>query len=117
MMNASISCIAAGNQLAAMSYRCFVIGILQQSGRMLLRERWSAEDVGPALKWLRSENARGAHIFVRPHGEHVLSLLDDITSSAIVELRRAGFDLLSSSILRQAIFSRGSITDRSCVEN
>jgi hypothetical protein len=59
---------------------------------MLLRERWSAEQVESALKWLRRENARGAQIFVRPHGEHRLSLLDDLTSSAILELKHSGFD-------------------------
>jgi hypothetical protein len=43
------------------------IGVLQQDERMLLRDGWSAEKVLAALGWLRRENARGAHIFVRPH--------------------------------------------------
>ncbi len=91
-MSASITRIAARNQLAAMGCESFDIGVLQQRGRMLLRERWSAEHVESALKWLRPENARGAQIFVRPHGEHALSLLDDISSAAILELKHSGFD-------------------------
>jgi hypothetical protein len=91
-MSDSITSITARRQLAAMGSESFDIGVLRQSGRMLLRERWSAEHVVSVLKWLRRENARGGQIFVRPHGEHALSLLDDLTSSAIFELRHSGFD-------------------------
>ena len=91
MMSASISRIAVRNQLAAMRCDSFDIGVLQQSGRMLLREGWSAGQVESAIKWLQRENARGAQIFVRPHGEHPLSLLDDLASSAIFELKQSGF--------------------------
>jgi hypothetical protein len=91
-MSASITHIAALSQLAAMDCSCFDIGVFQQSGRMLLREGWSAGQVESAIKWLRRENARGAQIFVRPHGEHALSLLDDLSCSAILELKRSGFD-------------------------
>jgi len=91
-MSDSITRITARRQLAAMGSESFDIGVLRQSGRMLLRERWSAEHVVSVLKWLRRENARGGQIFVRPHGEHALSLLDDLTSSAIFELKHSGFD-------------------------
>src|SRR6266851_10014075 len=91
-MSDSITRITARRQLAAIGSESFDIGVLRQSGRMLLRERWSAEHVVSVLKWLRRENARGGQIFVRPHGEHALSLLDDLTSSAIFELKHSGFD-------------------------
>ena len=106
-MSASITRVAARRQLAAMGCDYFDIGILQQTGRMLLRERWSAEQVESALKWFRRENARGAQVFVRLHGEHALSLLDDVTSSAIFELKHSGFDPLWSSRLRRGIFRPG----------
>lgn len=35
---------------------------------------------------------RGAHIFVRPHGIHQLTLIDDLTSAAIIEMKRCGFE-------------------------
>jgi DNA primase RepB-like protein len=91
-MSASITRIAARNQLAAMGCACFDIGVLQQSGRMLLRESWSTAQIEAAIKWLGRENACGAQIFVRPHGEHALSLLDDLTFYAILALKRSGFD-------------------------
>jgi hypothetical protein len=46
--------------------------------------------IGAALKWLRRENARGAHIFVRPHGAHGLSLIDDLDADAIGSMKEVG---------------------------
>jgi RepB DNA-primase N-terminal domain len=91
-MSTEITRTIVVRQLAAMGASRFDIGVLQQTGRMLLREGWSAEQVDTAIKWLRSENARGAHIFVRPHGEHALSLLDDLTRAAISEMKQSGFE-------------------------
>lgn len=51
---------------------------------MLLRENWKRDRTKVALRWLRSENARGARIFGRPHGEHRLSLVEDFSSAIIV---------------------------------
>jgi hypothetical protein len=78
-------------QLAAMASGRFDIGVLQRSGRMLLRESWGPDRIEAAVKWLRHENARGAHIFVRPHGEHALSLVDDLTWATIADMIRSGF--------------------------
>jgi len=61
-------------QLAAMACDYFDVGVLQQDGRMLLREAWTASEIERAIQRLRRENARGAHIFVRPNGAHALSL-------------------------------------------
>ena len=79
-------------QLAAMLSGRFDIGVLQPSGRMLLREDWVLTRVDAAVKWLRLENARGANIFVRLHGEHPLSLIDDVNSAAVAEMVRSGFE-------------------------
>jgi DNA primase RepB-like protein len=74
-----------------MSCELFEIGILRPDGLMLLRSPWSAKQVDAALAWLRRENARGAHIFVRPHGAHALSLVDDLNAKAIARMTDAGF--------------------------
>ena len=58
---------------------------------MLLRSGWSADQIDAALAWLRRENARGAQIFVRPHGTHALSLVDDLSAEAIPRMTDAGF--------------------------
>jgi hypothetical protein len=79
-------------QLSAMGCEAFDIGVLRQSGRMLLRERWTQQQIVAAVPWLKHENARGGHIFVRPHGEHALSLLDDLTAEAVAAMEASGFE-------------------------
>ena len=78
-------------QLAAMACDYFEVGILRQDGRMVLREAWNATRIEQAIPSLRRENARGAHIFVRPHGAHALSLIDDLGVDAIAQMTGAGF--------------------------
>ena len=78
-------------QLAAMACDYFDIGILRPDGRMLLREAWTVRQIEQAIQRLRRENARGAHIFVRPHGTHALSLVDDLSVDAIARMTDAGF--------------------------
>ena len=75
-----------------MGCELFEIGVLHRDGRMLLRRGWSAERIDSALGWLRRENARGAHIFVRPDGPHALSLVDDLSSEAITRMTNTGFE-------------------------
>jgi hypothetical protein len=70
----------------------FDVGILRPDGRMLLSEAWTARQIEQAIQRLRRENARGAHIFVRPHGVHALSLVDDLGVDAIVRMTDAGFE-------------------------
>src|SRR6202050_4487032 len=78
-------------QLAAMASDYFDLGILRSDGRMLLQEAWTPTQIEQANQRLRCENARGAHIFVRPHGVHALSLVDDLGVDAIARMTDAGF--------------------------
>ncbi len=79
-------------QLGAMGCEAFDIGVLRQNGRMLLREGWTRKQILAAIPWLRYENARAAHIYVRPHGEHALTLLDDLTADALAAMQASGFE-------------------------
>jgi hypothetical protein len=74
-----------------MGCELYEIGVLRMDGRMLLRSGWSAGQIHAALAWLRRENARGAQIFVRPHGTHPLSLVDDLSAETIRRMTDAGF--------------------------
>lgn len=74
-----------------MGCELFEIGILRQNGHMVLRNRWNPAQIEATVGWLRRENARGAHIFVRPHGAHALSLLDDLSADAISGDETVGF--------------------------
>ena len=58
---------------------------------MLLRRGWRTEQIDAAVGWLRRENAHGAYVFVRPHGTHALSLVDDLGVDAIAGMTDAGY--------------------------
>jgi hypothetical protein len=90
-MSAAIARSAVHRQLRSMGCGLFDLGVFRPDGRMLLREGWKSERVEAALNWLRRENVRGAHIFVRPHGVHSLSLIDDLNSEAIIRMIDDGF--------------------------
>jgi len=90
-MSSSITRSVVRKQLRAMGCELFDIGILHPDGRMFLRAGWSVEHIDSALKRLRRENARGAHIFVRPNEAHTLSLIDDLSAETITRMTEAGF--------------------------
>src|SRR5260370_31487239 len=90
-MSSVISHSQVIRQLAAMACDYFDVGILRPDGRMLLSEAWTARQIEQAIQQVRRENARGAHIFVRPHGVHALSLVDDLGVDAIARMTDAGF--------------------------
>ena len=79
-------------QLLAMGGRRFDLGVRRDGGEMVLREGQDAFAVAEAVKWLRHENAKGAHVYIRPAGVHSLSLLDDLTAEAIERMKAEGFE-------------------------
>jgi RepB DNA-primase from phage plasmid len=79
-------------QLRAMSCERFDLGIRREAGVMILREGQVAIEIAEAIKWLRHENGKGAHIYIRPAGTHSLSLIDDLTADAIERMRADGFE-------------------------
>src|SRR5712691_4429572 len=79
-------------QLRAMGCERFDLGIKRDAGEMILREGQGAIEISAAIKWLRHENAKGAHIYVRPAGAHSLSLLDDLSAEAIERMKAEGFE-------------------------
>jgi hypothetical protein len=103
-------------QLTAMSCGSFEIGVLRRSGRMLLREGWTSQQIEAAIRWLRHENARGAEIFVRPHGVHSLTLIDDVNAAAIAQMKKSGFEpaviLETSTANFQVWLNHGRVLDR-----
>ena len=79
-------------QLRAMSCERFDLGIRREAGEMILREGQGAIEIEEAIKWLRHENGKGAHIYIRPAGVHSLSLIDDLTADTIERMRADGFE-------------------------
>jgi hypothetical protein len=82
-------------QIAAMSCESFEVGVFQPEtpetdARMLLRV-WRRDALLHSVSWLFFQNQVGRHIYIRPHGEHNLSLVDDLTSDQIAAMGRNGF--------------------------
>jgi RepB DNA-primase N-terminal domain len=79
-------------QLRATGCGRFDLGIKRDAGEMILRAGQGAIEIEAAVKWLRHENAKGAHIYVRPAGLHALSLIDDLSAEAIKRMKADGFE-------------------------
>ena len=79
-------------QLRAMGCERFDLGIKRDAGEMILREGQAALDIETTIKWLRHENGKGAHIYVRPASLHCLSLIDDLSVEAIERMKVEGFE-------------------------
>jgi hypothetical protein len=114
-MVASITQREVRQQLAAMACDRFDLGALSQQGRMMLSNNCGAALIPSAIKWLRQENAHGAHIFIRPYGAHSLSLVDDLSAEAILNMKAQGFEpaLIVETSLRnfQIWLNHGRVLD------
>ena len=102
-------------QLRAMGCERFDLGIKRDAGEMILREEQAALDIETTIKWLRHENGKGAHIYVRPAGVHALSLIDDLGVKAIERMKAEGFEpavvVETSSDNFQAWLKHGQVLD------
>jgi hypothetical protein len=79
-------------QLRSMSCERFDLGIRRDAGEMILREGQGGVEIEQAIKWLRHENGKGAHIYIRPTGTHSLSLIDDLAVESIERMKAEGFE-------------------------
>ena len=79
-------------QLRAMGCERFDLGVRRNAGEMILREAQGTVEIEEAIKWLRHENAKGAHIYIRPAGTHSLSLIDDLAVESIERMKAEGFE-------------------------
>jgi hypothetical protein len=84
-------------QIEAMKSDVFELGLYrfassadERDGEMLPRA-WDSETLLRSIAWLRLENMRGRNIYIRPQGEQHLSLVDDLSKSAIERMKVEGF--------------------------
>jgi RepB DNA-primase N-terminal domain len=79
-------------QTQAMDTTFFEVGLFKPSARaeMLLRT-WDSETLFQSISWLKFQNMDGRNIYIRPNGEHSLSLIDDLTSEALERMKHTGF--------------------------
>ncbi len=57
----------------------------------MLPRSWDAETLRRSVPWLRHQNQDGRNIYVRPKGEHNLSLVDDLSADKVGAMKVADF--------------------------
>lgn len=90
MPDATLNAITLQTQ--AMNAGVYEIGVLlpADSPRMLLRT-WDPADILKSVPWLKAKNMEGAAVYIRPFGEHRLSLIDDLKPEILPILKSEGF--------------------------
>jgi hypothetical protein len=83
-------------QIAAMGCELCEVGVFRPEtpgtdASMLLRV-WDTDTLLRSVPWLQTQNHAGRHIFIRPKGEHNLSMVDDLTADAVAAMDREGFN-------------------------
>jgi hypothetical protein len=90
--------IAVERQVAAMAADVFEVGLFKprlpgdtSNEPEMLPRVWDRETLLRSVGWLCFQNAHGRNIYVRPKGEHHLSLVDDLTADSIQKMKADGF--------------------------
>jgi hypothetical protein len=84
--------IAVHNTLAAIHTQAYDIGILTDRGMLPGLANLSAANVLSRIPLLRAHNAKGAHIYIRPSGEHRFTILDDLNQQSVDQLTADGYE-------------------------
>jgi hypothetical protein len=88
---------AVRTQIAAMGAEVFEFGLFKpesdepNGGPPMLPRTWDVSGLMRSIPWLRLQNSQGRNIYVRPQGEHNLSLVDDLKQDAVRQMKRVGF--------------------------
>src|ERR1041385_632303 len=86
---------AMRRQVMAMASEVFEIGLFKPDAvgneAVMLPRVWDADTLLRSVAWLRHENRDGRNIYIRPRGEHNLSLVDDLSRDAVLAMKRMGF--------------------------
>jgi hypothetical protein len=73
----------------------FEVGLFRpdapQGEAIMVPRVWDRDALMRSVPWLRLQNRDGRNIYVRPSGEHNLSLVDDLTQDGIRAMKSSGF--------------------------
>lgn len=87
---------AVRQQVATMGSELFEIGLYKSEVRVgqapMIPRVWDSQTILKSVPWLRHQNFAGRNIYIRPKGEHDLSLIDDLTKDALSSMKELGFD-------------------------
>jgi len=88
--------VATQLQVAAMASDLFEIGLYNPEAgpinSVMIPRVWDAQTILKSVLWLRHQNRAGRNIYIRPKGEHDLSLVDDLTKDALLSMKETGFN-------------------------
>jgi hypothetical protein len=78
--------------LTALEASAYDLGILSDRGMLPGLSNLPADGVLSRLALLKAHNARGAHIYIRPAGEHRFTVLDDLNQNGVDRLAGDGLE-------------------------
>jgi hypothetical protein len=88
---------AITRQADAMAVDIFEIGLYKPAvdGKAnepeMLPRTWDRATLLKSVAWLKYQNSQGRNIYIRPKGEHALSLVDDLNAAALQRMKSEGF--------------------------
>ena len=87
--------IAVRQQITAMGSQLFEVGLFKPDAgpaeSVMIPRVWDTDQVIKSVSWLRRQNCEGRNIYIRPRGEHDLSMVDDLTIHAVAAMKEAGY--------------------------
>jgi hypothetical protein len=87
---------AVQQQIAAMDSELFEVGLYKPNAAagesVMIPRVWDSETIVKSVPWLRHQNREGRNIYIRPKGEHELSMVDDLTKDAVSSMKQKGFN-------------------------
>ena len=87
--------IAVRQQITAMASQLFEVGLFKPDASpaesVMIPRVWDTDQVVKSVSWLRRLNCEGRNIYIRPRGEHDLSMVDDLTIHAVAAMKEAGY--------------------------
>jgi hypothetical protein len=83
---------AVERMLAALDAPAYDLGVLSERGMLPGLANCTAQAVLARIPLMKAHNARGAHIYIRPAGEHRYTVLDDLSAEAVEQLAAGGFE-------------------------
>ena len=82
---------AVERQIEAMAAEIFEVGLFKPDAKeheaIMVPRLWDRDALARSIPWLRHQNRDGRNIYIRPQGEHHLSLIDDLTQDAIGRMK------------------------------
>ena len=85
---------AVRQQIEAMGCEVFEVGLFNPVAvgePIMLPRTWDRRTLLHSVPWMRMQNRNGRNIYVRPKGEHNLTMVDDLTADAITAMKGEGF--------------------------